>query len=301
MTFPHKSWFFTALLVMTAVAAMGSTMVIHEANEGTERYSLLVGPAEDGPPEAVEIDAEIHRTVVKVDDVGSTAELLNMFWSPLNMLGYSELFRCRAADCGGYLFRRALDLAPFPQMYLNIADYRYLSAVSQNGPADGYVSLLASRTDGAGYVQVVTLGRDLPRQTLLSATNSGEDGRSLAESIAQEGHASLKGLKFAQGSGELVEDEYPSLAELAIWLVENPEAHIALVGHTDNKGDLKHNVGLSLARANTVLDYIRRVYGVDDRRITTHGIGYLSPRTTNQTDDGRADNRRVEVILVPRP
>ena len=296
----HKILHPVVFMVISLMLISGSqaARVVHDVDEGTGRYSLPVAPATQGADGVIIVDAEMHRTVINVDGDMSTAELLDVFWRPLDTLGYSELFRCREKNCGGIAFRQALGVAPFPEMYVNLADYRYLAAISDHAGHKEYVSLLVSRTASTGYVQIVSLGRKLPGTLLQPVPGNPDDALPLVDLIARDGHAALTGLQFSHGSGELVDGEYPALAELALWLIDNPDIEVALVGHTDNEGSLEGNETLSRSRANTVLEYLKREYGVDDRRIAIHGIGYLAPRTSNMTSEGRGINRRVEIVLT---
>jgi len=91
---------------------------------------------------------------------------------------------------------------------------------------------------------------------------------------------------------------FTSLTELADYLKANPEKRVALVGHTDAEGSLAGNISLSKRRAASVMDRLINDLGVNPGQLEAEGIGYLAPIASNQTDDGRTRNRRVEAILV---
>ncbi len=73
---------------------------------------------------------------------------------------------------------------------------------------------------------------------------------------------------------------------------------MALVGHTDFAGALDSNIALSKKRAASVADRLVQSYGVNRTQLDPEGVGYLAPRATNQTDAGRTQNRRVEVMIT---
>ena len=79
-------------------------------------------------------------------------------------------------------------------------------------------------------------------------------------------------------------------------LSDNPSLNLFVVGHTDNVGDFKYNMKLSEERANAVVKVLISKYGVDKKRLTPAGVGPLAPVTSNDTEEGRAENRRVELI-----
>ena len=77
-----------------------------------------------------------------------------------------------------------------------------------------------------------------------------------------------------------------------------PDAHVKLEGHTDSKGSEDYNQRLSERRAKAVQQYIVKEGGTKESKITSAGYGELKPVDTNNTDEGRAKNRRVEVLIM---
>ena len=69
-----------------------------------------------------------------------------------------------------------------------------------------------------------------------------------------------------------------------------------MVGHTDNVGGFDSNMDLSNRRANSVVAHLRTHYGVEATRLKSVGVGLLAPVASNESDDGRAKNRRVELV-----
>jgi outer membrane protein OmpA-like peptidoglycan-associated protein len=88
-----------------------------------------------------------------------------------------------------------------------------------------------------------------------------------------------------------------SLKQLAISLQNNPQTNILVVGHTDSTGTAAHNMGLSIRRAGAVKVFLVQ-QGVGGARLTTQGKGETEPVASNSTLDGRAQNRRVEIVIV---
>lgn len=69
-----------------------------------------------------------------------------------------------------------------------------------------------------------------------------------------------------------------------------------VVGHTDDEGTLEYNMKLSSQRANSVVRYLTEEHGIDGSRLISAGVGFLAPVATNESPDGRARNRRVELV-----
>jgi len=102
---------------------------------------------------------------------------------------------------------------------------------------------------------------------------------------------------FESGRAELKEDAHTSLVEVVDLLQSEPEKKIRIEGHTDSVGDAASNLKLSERRANAVLNALVSL-GVDASRITTVGMGEDFPIASNDTEEGRSKNRRVDVILL---
>jgi OOP family OmpA-OmpF porin len=121
---------------------------------------------------------------------------------------------------------------------------------------------------------------------------------SLGERLEAGGFVVLEDLVFESGSSRLEEGDFDSLSALAAYLKANPGRTVTLVGHTDASGSLSGNTALSRNRALSVRERLLTTYGVPASQVTAEGAGFLAPRDTNLTEEGRARNRRVEVILT---
>ena len=106
------------------------------------------------------------------------------------------------------------------------------------------------------------------------------------------------GVTFAFNSADLNAQFYPVLDKVAATLKEYDKTVIEVAGHTDSVGSDAYNQQLSEKRANSVASYLSS-HGVMHTRIVTVGAGEAHPVATNETEDGRAQNRRVEITIVP--
>jgi len=102
---------------------------------------------------------------------------------------------------------------------------------------------------------------------------------------------------FQSGETQLRDEAMASLVEVVDLLQSEPDKNIRIEGHTDATGDSETNLEISESRANAVLDALVSL-GVDPARFTTAGMGEDFPIATNETEDGRSQNRRVDVILL---
>ncbi|GGZ39864.1 membrane protein [Echinicola pacifica] len=105
------------------------------------------------------------------------------------------------------------------------------------------------------------------------------------------------GILYGFDSYQLTPAAQENVMELAKILNEYPDTNIMINGHTDSKGSDEYNQSLSEKRANSVANYLK-MQGIDGSRLTTAGYGESMPVGSNDTDEGRAQNRRVEVAIT---
>ena len=107
----------------------------------------------------------------------------------------------------------------------------------------------------------------------------------------------LEGLTFEPGSVVIGADPNDALAALARKLKTEKNLRVLLVGHSDMSGSLEGNTTISQSRAETVRSVLINDHGIAPGRLEAHGVGYLSPRATNETKEGAQKNRRVEAVF----
>jgi outer membrane protein OmpA-like peptidoglycan-associated protein len=107
----------------------------------------------------------------------------------------------------------------------------------------------------------------------------------------------LKNIYFDFDRTTLKSESFVELDKVVDFLKQNPHVEIEISGHTDSKGSDDYNLNLSQGRSQSVVDYLVS-QGIDEFRLTAHGYGESKPIDTNDTDDGRANNRRVEFTIL---
>jgi outer membrane protein OmpA-like peptidoglycan-associated protein len=119
---------------------------------------------------------------------------------------------------------------------------------------------------------------------------------SLANDINRTGHASVYGIYFDTGKADVKPESDATLSEIAKLIQGDPALKLYVVGHTDNQGALDLNMDLSRRRAEAVLAALTTKYAVPATRLKAYGCGPYTPVASNDTEDGRAKNRRVELV-----
>ena len=114
--------------------------------------------------------------------------------------------------------------------------------------------------------------------------------------IRTTGHAAVYGICFDTGKSTIKPESAQAIAEIAKLLKADAGLKVYVVGHTDNQGTVEGNVKLSQDRAEAVLQALVRDSGIAPARLRAHGCGQFAPVASNDTEEGRAKNRRVELV-----
>lgn len=122
------------------------------------------------------------------------------------------------------------------------------------------------------------------------------DAKSLMSDIETRGSASVYGIYFDFDKADIKPESEPAIKEIAKLLQENKGLKLYVVGHTDNVGTLDYNMKLSKARADAVVKELVTKYKISADRLKAYGVGSLAPVASNKTEEGRARNRRVELV-----
>lgn len=199
--------------------------------------------------------------------------------------GYQQRLNCRDIECGGYDFQMALDAISARYRPIALFDY-----VAQSFVKDEHaVFLLASRSQLGGWLYRIDL------------TPKGSAAITAPAQVTRPPDTAaivLDGLVFATGENR-VEIENPAyINALVAQLTANPNVRVMLVGHSDNRGGLDANIKLSRARAEQVRQMLITQYGIEAARLDAAGVGFLAPRASNETAEGRLLNRRVEAVFL---
>ncbi len=117
-----------------------------------------------------------------------------------------------------------------------------------------------------------------------------------ATDLKASGHTAVYGILFDTGKSDIKPESKPAIAEVAKLLQGDPALKLFVVGHTDNVGGVESNLKLSQDRAAAVVKALVSDHGVAAARLLAHGSGQFAPVASNDDEDGRAKNRRVELV-----
>jgi OOP family OmpA-OmpF porin len=263
-------------------------------------YDLPIGAwSQDSGIPVARLEGEVQRKAWRISGAGiTTGQVLGPLREQLMADGFDIIFECTARSCGGFDFRFGTEVLRAPNMYVDLSDYRFLSAKSAD--ATQALSLLVSRDGETVFVQFIEVGpQGRPAVSVSNAPSVTipEDAGDVISALEQTGHVVLADLDFDSGSASLGDGPVQSLDAVVAYLNANPTRQITFVGHTDATGSLDANIALSRRRADAARAYVV-ARGVAPGQVAADGVGFLSPRATNLTAAGREANRRVEAVLI---
>ncbi len=123
-------------------------------------------------------------------------------------------------------------------------------------------------------------------------------GAVLYDALEEDGRVATHGILFAVNSARIRPESTPTLEEIGEMLVDHPDLRLSIEGHTDSDGDDSYNQTLSEERAGAVRDYLIEQYGVNPSRLESAGMGESAPVDSNDTPEGKQQNRRVELVKL---
>jgi OOP family OmpA-OmpF porin len=266
------------------------------------------------------LEGRVTRILYVAPENRSPLEVLRNYEQELKKAGFQSLYACAREACGvedGWLSKfylytqnRQLSNTPPPgtgkppgQMSENAfsfpKDQRYLAAKLARAEGDVYTSVYVATETFDHYPE--TSGRALvlldvietvPMETGMVTV----DAAAMAKDIAATGRVALYGIYFDTDKTDIKPESHPTLQEIAKLLKQDAGLKLYVVGHTDNVGGYDYNTKLSQRRAASVVNNLTTKHGIQAARLRAAGVGLLAPVAPNDTEAGRAKNRRVELV-----
>jgi OmpA-OmpF porin, OOP family len=266
-----------------------SVITGHEAKD-FDTARLQVSPFRDGRPSGErKVEGRVTRLAYRSNPGPSILEVARNFETQLTKAGFETLLACETDACGGIPFVEAVDTLPMPQMWIDGFNYRYYAGRKAEGGRETYATVLVSKSNEDVYAQLVVA-------VVGAIENKMVDAGAMAQGLREKGHIALYGIYFDTDKAVIKPESRATLDEIAKLLRAQPQLNVVIVGHTDSQGSYEHNMDLSRRRAEAVSAELVRSYRIAGTRLRTAGVGFLAPVGPNGTDDGRALNRRVELV-----
>jgi OOP family OmpA-OmpF porin len=273
----------------------GSVITQYLAKEFDE-FTLPLGKLTDDKfTKSQHLEGKLTRIVYVAPEGRSVLEVFRNYQGALKKAGFETLFTCGPQDCygSGNSSARVYGTGDYDDYWGPDHGIRYVSAKLARPEGDVYVSLLVDDQGGNGRPNVELYVIEMkPMESELITVNAA----SLANDINRTGHASVYGIYFDTGKADIKPESDATLKEIAKLLQQDAKLKLHVVGHTDNVGTLASNMDLSRRRADAVAKVLTAKYNIAAWRLGAQGVGPLSPVASNDAEEGRAKNRRVELV-----
>lgn len=270
----------------------GSTITEYSQREFDE-YELILGKLKWEKDQVVaertqHLEGKLTRFRYRAPEKRSLLEVYRNYEMALAKAGFNTLYSCRDALCGEGANLYGLHFDP-------TYNIRHLVAKLSRPEGDAYVTLHISvqkGTEGFGFDYLVDIIEMKPMEAGLVTVNA----EALAGDIGRTGHVAVYGIYFDTGKAEVKPESEAALKEIAKLLEQNPKLKLHVVGHTDSAGELEMNMDLSRRRAEAVVQALTSKHKIAAARLRGDGVGPLAPVASNDSEEGRAKNRRVELV-----
>ncbi|TLD69504.1 OmpA family protein [Phragmitibacter flavus] len=291
----------------------GSTLIAHQtpkydeyfAPQGKERSFGKSNPFGES---ALKLEGHVERWTYLVPDAErTTLEVFVNYRDEFKRLGLETVY-APGQDEDGWTGPTYGDYASKMQLgqilEYNENEERLMIAKTKDAEPTYYVlfvtsyadGIIPTRLDGVLKKKMPLVQLDVISPTVMEEKMVFVKAEEMKSTLDKSGHIALYGLNFDTDKDELKEESKPSLAEVAKLLKTNPSLKLYVVGHTDNEGSAEYNVDLSKRRAAHIVKALGSEYGIAASRLASHGSGLYCPVATNGTEEGRAKNRRVELV-----
>lgn len=289
----------------------GAEIIGYRAPKFEEYLLPLSAPTVLSPPaygKSERLEGRVSRYTYVAPAGRSAAEFARNYANEFTRMGLDLLFEKRPGQRGWFgptfdIDAREDGLGQI--LAYNEADERLLVGRSKGASPTHYVVFVTTYRDGiipSRLVGRVAVDRALAHIIVVEPDVMEEkmvmvNADQIREALRSEGRVALYGIYFDTDKDAVKPESEAAMKEIAVLLSGTPSLKLHVVGHTDNQGTPEYNLDLSRRRAASVVRELTSKYGIAAGRLDAFGAGLYAPAGSNTTDEGRAKNRRVELVL----
>ncbi|MEP6811060.1 MAG: OmpA family protein [Chthoniobacterales bacterium] len=286
----------------------GSTIFQYSQKEFDE-YSMALGkglnPSGGGKSNEKEqtVEGKVTRISYFAPNGRSTLEVFRNYENDLKAKGFQTLFTASKEDLG-YDFQ-----GRYAGIYSQIFEYsdfnsRYVAAKLSRPEGDVYATVFVT-----GYTYGTTGDVKLEKNQTIVQVDIVESkpmeekmvsvsAEKMASSLQDTGRVALYGIYFDFNKADVKSESASALEQIAKLLNSDTTLKLLVTGHTDNVGSFESNRTLSERRAQAVVGELTAHYNISNERLFPFGVSFAAPAASNDTEEGRAKNRRVELVRM---
>lgn len=168
-------------------------------------------------------------------------------------------------------------------------NHSFIAAKGNSDGKDIYAVIYTVVCDNYTLITQDVIEVEAPETGMVTVNNISDD-------INAKGHIAIYDIHFETGQSTIKVESNVALKNIAEYINSNTDKKFFIVGHTDNVGEFAANMKLSEDRAKAVLNDLTTKYSVNADQLSAHGASSLAPVSNNATEEGKAKNRRVEIV-----
>ena len=292
-----------------------SSEIVGYAERSYDSYTIALGGGTPGGgfTKMQSVEGAVTRVLYRVPAGHTALEVFRNYEAMLLSQGVIESFKldpCYTLEWGGYFvgkfYNQAGSTGDVP--FANTSVGCYLAGKSVKGGKQTTIGLLISEVPsdfgfnlpaGKGHVAMkageVLVGLDIVVGQPVADQMVVVKAEDMAKQLADSGVVDIYGILFDIDKTAIKPESKATLDQVALLLKNDPKLNLEISGHTDNTGSPDHNAKLSQGRADAVVAALVKSYGVAATRLHAKGYGATKPVATNDNENGRSKNRRVEL------
>ncbi len=288
----------------------GSEIIGYSAPQFDEYLLPLGPPTQLNPPayaKSLRVEGQVSHYTYLAPAERSATELFRNYTLEFQRLGVQTLYQKRQDERGwfGPTFDKIANADQLGQILgFNEAEERVLVGKTRDAKPTYYEVFITVYKDGVIPDRLhgqVAKGRAIAQLVViapeaLEARMTFVNADDMRNSIRESGKAVLYGIYFDTDQDTVKAESRPTLEEIAKLLKSDSALRLHVVGHTDNQGRSDYNLDLSRRRAANVVRELTGAFGIAPDRLDSFGCGLYAPVAPNETEEGRAKNRRVELV-----
>ncbi|MDO8177824.1 MAG: OmpA family protein, partial [Undibacterium sp.] len=279
---------------------------------GDDNYGIAeIAASEKGKAVLQTVEGKISNKIYWAPKGRSPLEIFRNYQRALSAAGFETMLACETALCDKLSVQPLIGYLPRKAKWVKSDVYVDGTFNSGSQPFFHYISARKKSASGIVHVQIGLVGGDEGSsaiqgrvrqfvQIIESASiETGMvtvDAKAITDSLKRDGKIALYGILFDTGKATVKAESSATLEEMAKTLKSDASIKVFIVGHTDNQGTVESNVGLSQQRAQAVVDALSKRFGIATDRLQARGVANFSPVANNLDENGRAKNRRVEMV-----